>query len=80
LHEIEAQNIVQLHIVGYSRRGSHYTDSHSAPIQDELIELAREVVHHAPVQAVILERDDDFPDTVGIETEVAKLQHIHGGN
>ncbi|HTB84914.1 MAG TPA: DUF692 domain-containing protein [Candidatus Sulfotelmatobacter sp.] len=80
LHEIEPQNIVQLHIVGYSRHGHHYTDSHAAPIQDELIELAREVVRHAPVQVVILERDEDLPDTTGIEIEVEKLQHICGGN
>jgi uncharacterized protein (UPF0276 family) len=80
LREIQPQNIVQLHIVGYSRHGSRYTDSHAAPIQDELIELAREVVRHAPVQAVILERDEDFPDVAGIETEVAKLQRIRDGN
>lgn len=80
LHEIEPQNIVQLHIVGYSRHGNRYTDSHAAPIQDELIELAREVVSHAQVQAVILERDEDFPDVSGIEIEVAKLQRIRGGN
>ena len=80
LKVIEPQNIVQLHIVGYSRRGDRYTDSHAAPIQNELIDLAREVVRHAPVQAVILERDEDFPDTTGIETEVTKLQRIRGGN
>ena len=80
LHEIEPENIAQLHIVGYSRRGNRYTDSHAAPIQGELIELAREVVGHAPVQAVILERDENFPDVAGIEIEVAKLQRIRDGN
>ena len=80
LREIQPQNIVQMHIVGYSRLGSRYTDSHAAPIQDELIELAREVVRHAPVQAVILERDEDFPDVAGLEIEVAKLLRIRAGN
>lgn len=80
LHALEPQNIVQLHIVGYSRLGDRYTDSHAAPIQDELIELAREVIRHAPVQAVILERDEDFPDVAGLEIEIAKLQRIRGGN
>ena len=80
LREIEPRHIKQLHIVGYSRTGARYTDSHAAPIQEELIELAREVVRHAPVQAVILERDEDFPDVAGLETEVAKLQRIRGGN
>ena len=80
LHEIEPRHIVQLHIVGYSRSGSRYADSHAAPIQDELIELAREVVRHAPVKAVVLERDEDFPDVAGIEVEIAKLLRICDGN
>ena len=80
LHEIEPRHIVQLHIVGYSRSGSRYTDSHSKPIQEELIELARAVVRHAPVRAIILERDEDFPDVAGLEVEVAKLKRIRDGN
>lgn len=80
LHEIEPRRIVQLHIVGYARAGERYTDSHAQPIQEELIELAQAVVDYAPVQAVILERDDDFPTTAGLEIEIAKLQRIRGGN
>ena len=80
LQEIVAKNIRQLHLVGYSRAGARFTDSHAAPIQEELIELARAVVRHAPVQAIILERDEDFPDVAGLEIEVAKLQRIRGGN
>ncbi|HEV2693755.1 MAG TPA: DUF692 domain-containing protein [Verrucomicrobiae bacterium] len=80
LHELEPANIRQLHIVGYSQAGDRYTDSHAAPIQPELLNLARAVVAHAPVEAVILERDEDFPDTAGLETEITKLQTIHGGN
>jgi len=80
LHEIEPGHIRQMHIVGYTRSGDRYIDSHSAPIQDELMELARAVVDHAPVQAVILERDEDFPDVAGLEAEITKLKRIHGGD
>ena len=80
LHEIEPGRIKQLHIVGYSRAGGRYTDSHSAPIQEELIDLARAVVSYAPVQAIILERDEDFPDVAGLEGEIAKLKRIRDGN
>jgi len=38
------------------------------------------VVDHAPVQAVILERDEDFPDVAGLEAEITKLKRIHGGD
>jgi len=80
LHAIEPKHIVQLHIVGYSRSGERYTDSHGAPIQEELIALAREVVRYAAVQAVILERDEDFPGIDGLETEISKLVRIRDGN
>jgi len=80
LQEIEPGRIQQMHIVGYSHAAGRYTDSHAAPIQEELIELARAVVRHAPVQAVILERDEDFPDVAGLETEITKLKRIRDGN
>lgn len=78
LHEVEPSRIQQLHLVGYSRQGERYTDSHAAPIQEDLIELACEVVRYAPVRAVILERDEDIPQTAGLEEEVAKLERIVG--
>lgn len=78
LREVNPENIRQLHIVGYSREGERYTDSHAAPIQEDLIELARAVVAYAPVRAVILERDEEIPDTSGLVTEVEKLEHIIG--
>lgn len=80
LREIEPRRIVQLHIVGYGRAGERYSDSHAQPIQEELIELARAVVSYAPVQAITLERDEDFPPPAELESEIAKLQRIRGGN
>lgn len=80
LRAIEPRHIVQLHIVGYARTGDRYMDSHGAPIQEELIELACAVVAHAPVQAVILERDEDFPTPPELELEIQKLKRIHAGN
>lgn len=80
LREIESRRIAQLHIVGYSHSGDRYTDGHSEPIQEELIELAQAVVSYAPVKAIILERDEDFPDSRKLETEIAKLERICGRN
>jgi len=80
LSEIDPRNIQQLHIVGYSRRNGRYTDDHSAPVQQELLDLAREVVVRAPVRAIILERDSDFPTSGAMATEVAKLAGICATN
>jgi uncharacterized protein (UPF0276 family) len=78
LREIEPALITQLHIVGYSRDGDRFTDSHSKPIQEELIELAQAVMAYAPVKAIILERDDDFPNPCELEIEIEKLRKICG--
>lgn len=80
LHELAPHRITQLHVVGYSRAGECYTDSHAQPIQEELIELAQAVVRYAPVKAIILERDEDFPATHELELEIAKLKCIRDGN
>ena len=80
LHEIEPRRIQQLHIVGYSREGDRYTDAHARPIQEELIELASAVVCYAPVQSIVLERDEDIPDTKEPEIEIVKLERICGRN
>ena len=73
LDNLDAGRITQLHVVGYSMHGDRYTDGHGEPVQPELLDLAREVFKRAPVKAVILERDENFPDTAGMETELGKL-------
>lgn len=80
LREIEPRRIQQLHIVGYSRDGARYTDTHARPIQEELIALAAAVVAYAPVQSVVLERDEDIPAVGELEVEIAKLERIVGRN
>jgi uncharacterized protein (UPF0276 family) len=65
--------------VGYTLKQGRYNDSHAQPIQEELVELAQEVVRYAPVEAVILERDEDIPETPAeLEGEIAKLERIAG--
>jgi hypothetical protein len=77
LREIDAKRIRQLHIVGYARAGDRFTDSHSQPIQSELIELTQTLLEYASVESIILERDDAFPDSGELESELAKLHSLH---
>lgn len=76
LHELDPERIVQLHIVGYSMENGRYTDGHATEVQEELIDLARAVVNYAPVKAIILERDEDFPGPDVMGRELAKLKRI----
>lgn len=74
LDELDPHSIVQLHVVGYTRRGERYLDFHADPIQQEVMDLVAEVVDRSPVQAIILERDERLEAT----DEIAKdLEQLH---
>ena len=77
LHEIDPDRIRQLHIVGYSRHDGRYMDDHSQPVQPELLDLTSAIIEYAPqLQAIILERDADFPGADGMAAEIAKLESL----
>lgn len=76
LHALDPKRIVQLHLVGFAQRGDRYTDDHAHAIQPELLDLAREVIAFAPVRAIILERDADFPTAETLADELAKLRRL----
>ena len=78
LKEIPPARIKQLHIVGYTVESGRYSDGHSQPIQDDLIEFARAVFEYTHVGAVILERDANFPGAAAMDDELAKVARICG--
>ncbi|HZQ48416.1 MAG TPA: DUF692 domain-containing protein [Verrucomicrobiae bacterium] len=83
LQELEPARITQLHIVGYSFKNGRYMDSHAEAIQEELLDLARAVVEYAPVKAIILERDENFPEPAKMMAELSRLRLIfaeHGSH
>jgi uncharacterized protein (UPF0276 family) len=80
LHELDRSRIRQLHIVGYSEEHGCLVDNHAQPIQSELLDLARAVLDYAPVEAVILEHDADFPGPAIMDSELDKLRRLFGRN
>ncbi|MDB6016650.1 MAG: hypothetical protein JWR19_1139 [Pedosphaera sp.] len=80
LRELEPRRITQLHLVGYTFENGRYADAHAQDVQEELIELAQAVVAYAPVQSVILERDEKFPEPAVMAAELAKLKRVCGRN
>jgi uncharacterized protein len=79
LDGLETKNVAQVHVVGYTRRDGRWHDAHAEPIQRELFDLAREVLGRAPVQGVIVERDENFPETGELAGELLALEAIHAG-
>ncbi len=79
LDAIDSSRITQLHIVGYSVKDGRCMDGHGEPIQEELLDLAREALARAPVKSMILERDEDFPGAAGMKAEMDKLRRLRDG-
>ena len=61
LYDLDPDRIVQLHVVGYSERDGRLQDTHGQDIQEDLWELIHETLDYARVRAIIVERDDNFP-------------------
>ena len=71
---------IQIHLAGgyFDDRSQLYIDSHSHPIPDEVWDLYRLSLELAPdkVDAVFIERDQDFPDEAGWRSEVRRARRI----
>jgi uncharacterized protein (UPF0276 family) len=79
LDRIESRHILQLHIVGYTRRGNRWVDAHAEPVQQDLFDLAATILKRAPVQSVILERDENFPAPEELAAELRELEAVDAG-
>jgi uncharacterized protein (UPF0276 family) len=75
LSELNPDNIIQLHAVGYAQRNGVWQDYHGAAIQDDLFELIGDVVRSTAVRAVIIERDTNFPPTEELRRELTRLEN-----
>lgn len=70
LAKIDPKHVVQYHVVGYSRAGDEWSDSHAERIQGDLLGLIQHALNVAPPRAVILERDRNFPSSDELEKEL----------
>jgi hypothetical protein len=76
LRELDPRHIQQLHVVGYSQRSGVWHDDHGAAIQDDLFQLIAEVARTTSVNAVIVERDTNFPPTDELRRELLRLEDV----
>lgn len=77
LHEINPVYIKQLHIVGYTRDGETWYDSHAENIQQELYTLTRQVIEYSGVESIIIERDNNFPPVQQMQQELLNLEQCY---
>jgi hypothetical protein len=71
---------VQMHLAGgyYDDKVQMYIDSHSHPIPDAVWDLYRHALRIGPgkIDAVFIERDQNFPDDAGWRNEVRQTRRI----
>lgn len=71
---------VQMHLAGgfYDERSGMYIDSHSHPIPDDVWHLYRFALGqaHGKVEAVFIERDQNFPDQAGWRNEIRTARQV----
>lgn len=74
LRHLPLERVVQLHFVGGKWHGGIFVDSHSHPTPPAVWALMKEVLAHAPVKGVVLERDENLPgwEALGAEIERAR--------
>lgn len=76
LAELNLENVVQMHVVGYGYHDGVWRDHHGCSIQDELFDLVATIVSSSPVRAVIIERDAHFPDDGEMNLELLRLEKV----
>lgn len=77
LDALDMERVAQLHVVGYSQRGGRWHDFHAEAIQSDIFDLTRRVVERAPVEGVIVERDENIPAPRELAAELRELEAIH---
>ena len=70
LDEIPLTRVVQLHFVGFNKRGKRLIDAHANQTEDEIWNVFREVCRRCDVKGAILERDEKFPPFAEILNEL----------
>lgn len=76
LDRIPLDRVVQLHFVGGLRHGAVLIDSHSEATPAPVWSLMETVIARAPVKAVVLERDENFPPFAQLLDELARARAI----
>jgi uncharacterized protein (UPF0276 family) len=76
LDAIPMERTVQMHIAGHKRAKECLIDTHGAPVIQPVYELLDFVLRKVPVKAVMLERDQNFPEFTEILDELSLIRSI----
>lgn len=78
LDKLPLERVVQIHIAGHSRGEDMIIDTHGAPVIEPVFELLEYVLRQKQVdaKAILLERDQNYPQFSEILDELAEIRKI----
>lgn len=76
LNSIPLHRTVQVHVAGHERIKNVILDTHGEAVIQPVYDLLKFVLQRVPVNAVMLERDQNFPDFAEITRELKELRLI----
>lgn len=88
LDQIDLERVVQIHIAGHQENykswisGKHLgiLDTHGHPIRKEVYKILDQVLKRTNINAVLLERDSNFPDFQDLLDELREINSIMEAN
>ncbi len=76
VEQLPLERVVQLHFAGGFWHDGVLIDNHSHPTAPEVWDLMGEIVAHAPVKGIILERDEELPPFMELREEIQRAREI----
>lgn len=76
LDNIPLERVVQIHLAGHGKRDEVIIDTHGNAVIEPVFELLKYVLERSNVKAVMLERDQNYPDFDEILAELARIRSI----
>jgi uncharacterized protein (UPF0276 family) len=74
--KLPAAAIVEIHVAGGEMRGHLYIDTHGQPVNSKVLELLDYAVATKRPNAVILEREKNFPPMEDLLSELREMKYI----
>jgi uncharacterized protein (UPF0276 family) len=68
--------VVQMHVAGHGRRGEQLIDTHGAAVIEPVYQLLEYVLRRTEVKAILLERDQNYPDFSDLIDEMEQIRNI----
>lgn len=68
--------VVQIHIAGHKKIDDYVIDTHGAAVIEPVFKLLTHVLRKTKVHAILLERDQQFPDFEELLGEIATIKNI----